>query len=130
MKTLRLILVMILFLGLGFLLDFLLDNVVPGDAVPYYWLSLLGQLILGALFLLLIYLSLHREWLTRQGSILYIIVGALILIWTPIAVIFMQYFSEWSLPGFTPRSFFAFSGLFVLITGVFARLPKPKKLKK
>ena len=129
MKTLRPILAMILFLGLGFLLDYLLDKVVPGEPLPYYWLSLLGQLILGALFLLLIYLSLRREWLTHDAAIAYVVVGGIILLWTPIVVTIMQTNTALDLPGFTPRSFFAFSGLFVLITGVFTLLPKPKKRK-
>lgn len=129
MKTLRPILAMIAFLALGFLADYLLE-IIPGDPVPYYWLSFLCQLVLGGLFLLFMYYSLRKEWLTHGTAITYVVMGVLILFWTPIVVTLIQNNPSLMLPGFTPRSFFVFAGIFLVVIGAYILLPKPSKRRK
>ncbi|KAF0107502.1 MAG: hypothetical protein FD146_1536 [Anaerolineaceae bacterium] len=129
MKILRPILAMLTFLALGFLADYVLDRVVPGDPLPYYWSALLCQVIFGALFLLLVYFTLHKGWLTHGTAIAYVVVGGVILLWTPGLVSLMQKYPDLRVPGFTPRSFFIMAGVIVAVTGVLALLPKKKKRK-
>ncbi|MEW6094828.1 MAG: hypothetical protein AB1531_12780 [Chloroflexota bacterium] len=130
MKILRPVLVLLAFLALGFLADYVLDRVVPGDALSYYWFAFLSQVIFGALCLLLAYLSLRKEWLTHAVAITYVVVGGVLMLWTPVLVIVMQKYPNLPLPGFTPRSFFIIAGIFVVVVGIYALLPKPKRGKK
>jgi hypothetical protein len=121
---------MLAFLALGFLADYMLDRVVPGEPLPYYWSAFLCLVVFGASFVLFTYFSLHKEWLTHGTAIAYVITGGLLLLWTPVLVSLMQKYPNLQLPGFTPRSYFVVAALLVAVTGVYTLLPKPKKRKK
>jgi hypothetical protein len=147
MKTYRPILAMIVFLGLAFLMDYLLDFILSGQTgylvspLAFYWFSLLCQLILGALILLLIYYTLRKEWLTHEAAITFVVVGGIILLYTPLWITFTELFPntmdsiylqspDFKMPAFWARSFFTLAGIIVIVTGVYGLLPKPKKNRK
>jgi hypothetical protein len=133
MKTLRPVLAMLVFLALGFLADFILDYIIPGDTgsgfnpVPYFWVSLLCQVLFAAAFLLFLYLSLQKQWLGHAAAIAFVVAGGFIALWTPVIVTLTVKYPDLTLPGFTPRSFFIIAGMLVAVTGIYALLPKQKK---
>jgi hypothetical protein len=122
MKTYRPIFALIIFLVLCFLLDFVMDFVLSGESgflvnpFPYYWLSLLCQVIFGAAILLLVYYTLRKEWLTHDTAIAFVIVGGIILLYTPLWITFTELFPgtmnsiylknpDFRMPAFWARSF-------------------------
>jgi hypothetical protein len=133
MKTLRPVLAMLVFLALGFLADFILDFIIPGNSgtsfnpVPYFWIAALCQILFAASFLLLQVLTLQKHWLSNAAAIVFVVVGGLIILWTPLIVTLMVKYPDLSVPFFTPRSFFSIAGLLVAVTGVFGLLPVQKK---
>ncbi len=147
MKNYRPILALLLFLGLAFLMDYFLDFFLSGQSsylvspMAYYWFSFACQLVFGACILLLIYYAVRKEWLTREVAIAYIVVGGLILLYTPLWITFTEVFPakmdsiylknpDFKMPAFWARSFFTCSAIFLLFLGVYQLLPKPKKNKK
>ena len=147
MKTYRPILAMILFLGLAFFLDYLLDFFLSGNSgyrvspLMYYWFSLLCQVIFGGIILLLIYYTVRKEFMTRTSAIVFVVVGGIILLYTPLWITFTEAFPvkmediylknpDFKMPAFWARSFFTLSGVMVVVTGIYALLPKPKRRSK
>jgi len=132
MKTLRPVLAMLVFLGLSFLADFILDFIIPGNTgtsfnpVPYFWIAVLIQVLFAALFLLLQFFTLQKLWLSPATAIAYAIVGGLIILWTPVIVTLNMNYPNLIAPSFTPRSFFIMAGVLVAVTGVASLLPKQK----
>jgi hypothetical protein len=133
MKTLRPVLAMLVFLALAFLADLILDVIIPGNTgtsfnpVPYFWIAGLCQVFFAALFLLLQYLTLQKQWLSHATAIAFVVVGGLIILWTPVIVTITFKYSNLVAPYFTSRSFFSIAGLLVVVTGVGGLLPKQKK---
>jgi hypothetical protein len=133
MKTLRPILAMLVFLALGFLADIILDFIVPGDTgtgfnpLPYFWIALLCQVLFAASFLFLQFFNLQKQWLSHATAIAFVVVGGLIILWTPLVVTFSVKYPNLIAPYFTPRSFFSIAGMLVAMTGVYGLLPNQKK---
>lgn len=147
MKIYRPLLLMLAFLSVGFLLDYVMDFVLSGASgiqvgpLPYYWISFLCQIVFGALFFLLFYFLVVKEWLTHKAAIAFVIVGGILLLYTPLWISFNYLFPgtmdaiylknpDFMMPAFWARSFFMFASVLVVATGVFGLLPKPKKHKK
>jgi hypothetical protein len=137
MKTLRALIVMLVFLGLAFLADYVLDVVLPADStvafnpVPYTWIAALCLLLLGTLFLLLQFLTLQKQWLTLPAALVFLVVGGLLIFQTPVMLTIVQKFPD-LIPAqaqiyFSPRSFLTISGLLVAVIGVSGLLSKPAK---
>ena len=146
MKTYRPILALLLFLGFAFFMDYLLDFVLSGQSsyfvspMAYYWFSFLCQVLFGAFILLLVYYTVRKELLTRETAIVFIVVGGIILLYTPLWITFTEVFPntmdsiylknpDFKMPAFWARSFFTLAGLVIVVTGVYALLPKTKKRK-
>jgi hypothetical protein len=135
------ILALFVFLGLAFLGDYVLQVLLNSSAgvVPYLWLVTLCYVVFGAAFLGFLYLSLHMEWLTRSAAITCIVV-AFLLLFTPIwvSIFNIPAVNNWAytkfpnliIPAIPSDSLFAFTAFLLVVTGVFALLPKPQKKKK
>ena len=140
MKTYRPIILMVVFLALGFLANYLGD-LIPGAQSSDFWLYLLIQVVFGLFFLYFIYLNIYKNWLTHGAAITYMVVGGILLLWTPTIVSILQI--NWNamdvyieqhpnlwIPLPVQTSFFAITALLVVVIGVYGLLPKPKKHKK
>ncbi len=140
MKTYRPIILMVVFLALGFLANYLGD-LIPGAQSSDFWLYLLIQVVFGLFFLYFIYLNIYKNWLTHGAAITYMVVGGILLLWTPAIVSVLQI--NWNamdvyieqhpnlwIPLPVQTSFFAITALLVVVIGVYGLLPKPKKHKK
>jgi len=127
-ETYRSILALLLYLGFAFFMDYLLDFVLSGKVVILSshgfttGFSFLCQVIFGAFILLLIYYAVRKEWLTRKTAIAFIVVGGIILLYTPLWISFTEVFPNtmdsiylknpgFKMPAFWARSFFTLAGL-------------------
>jgi hypothetical protein len=140
MKSSRSIIAMLVFLAIGVGVDYVI-NVVLGsaDTVLYLWLVAFFEILFGASFLGFLYINLHLEWVTKGSAITCIVVGGLILLFTPLWITFAIQFQpmmeslysrypNFTLPAIPAGSMFAISALLLVVTGVYHLvMPKMKK---